>query len=129
MLIISMSSCDNGDDLSDIFLSHSWKLSFFYEGGKRTSPPENTVYSMKFYDTSFVVTTKSGATITGNWKADNKKRTFSCSNIKTSDGSINNDTIATKMRNMLQEARFYEGDSNWLQIQVQNNKYMQFHNK
>lgn len=127
-LTMIFTSCDNGDDLNDIFSSHSWTLSFFNEGDKITSPSSNAKYIMTFYETTFVLTTPNGATITGNWTADNKKRTFDCWDIKYTE-SIKEDNIATKAKTMLVNARYYEGDSNWLQIQVQKNTYMQFHNK
>ena len=120
-------SCDNGDDLTDIFLSHPWKLALFNEGGRRT--PGNDAYVLQFYDATFSVSTRSDAVITGYWTADNKQRTFSCSRVRVENGSIEGDTIAQKMEKILKEARYYEGDTNYLQILVQKNKYMQFHNK
>lgn len=120
-------SCDNGDDLTDIFLSHPWKLALFNEGGRRT--PGNDNYVMQFYDATFSVSTRSDAVITGYWTADNKQRTFSCSRVRVENGSIEGDTIAQKMEKILKEAGYYEGDTNYLQILVQKNKYMQFHNK
>jgi hypothetical protein len=88
-------SCDNGDDLTDIFLSHPWKLALFNEGGRRT--PGNDTYVMQFYDATFSVSTRSDAVITGYWTADNKQRAFSCSRVRVENGSIEGDTIAQKM--------------------------------
>ena len=68
------------------------------------------------------------ATITGNWQADAKRRTFNCTKVRV-NGSIAGDTIAQKIEKILKEAQYYEGDANYLQIQVQKNRYMQFHNK
>jgi hypothetical protein len=129
LTLASLTSCDSGDSLTDIFLSHPWKLSFFKEGTMITSPSSKVVYILKFYDTTFTFTTPGGATISGYWQADNKKRTFKCTQVRVTDGSISGDTIATKAQNILKNARYYEGDANWLQLQVQDNTYMQFHNK
>ncbi|MBQ5663465.1 MAG: DUF4847 family protein [Bacteroidaceae bacterium] len=129
LLSTTLASCDSGDDLAEIFQSHTWKLSFFYDGGLRISPASNAAYTLKFYDTTFAFTTTRGATITGYWQADNKERTFSCSQVKVSNGSIDGDTIATKAIKYLKEARKYEGDSNFLKIMIQKNSFMQFHNK
>ena len=122
-------SCNSGDDLTEIFKSHTWKLSFFREGNRNTSPSGNSVYMLKFYDTTFAFTTKNGATITGYWQADNKDRTFQCSQVKVSNGSIAGDSIALKAEKFFKEARNYEGDSNFLKIMIQKNSFMQFHNK
>ena len=127
LALAALVSCDTGDSLTDIFLGHPWKLSLFYEGGART--PGNSAYVLQFYDATFTVSTRSNATITGYWQADAKKRTFSCSKVRVDNGSISGDTIAQKIEKILKEARYYEGDANYLQIQVQKNRYMQFHNK
>ena len=119
-------SCDTGDSLTDIFLSHPWKLSLFNDGGIRT--PGNPAYVLQFYDGVFSVSTRSDATITGNWHADAKRRTFNCTKVRV-NGNIAGDTIAQKIEKILKEAQYYEGDANYLQIQVQKNRYMQFHNK
>ena len=125
--LTTLLSCNTGDSLTDIFLGHPWKLSLFYDGGART--PGNPASVLQFYDAPFTVSTRSNATITGYWQADAKNRTFSCSKVRVDNGSISGDTIAQKIEKILKEARYYKGDANYLQIQVQNNRYMQFHNK
>ncbi len=127
IVLATLLSCDNGDSLTDIFLAHPWKLSFFNEGDKRL--PGNSAYVLQFYDGTFSVSTRSDATITGNWSADTKKRTFRCSKVRVNNGTISGDTIAEKIEKILKDAQYYEGDANYLQIQVQKNRYMQFHNK
>jgi hypothetical protein len=128
--MIALCSCDSGDSLTDIFLSHPWKVSFFKEGTMITSPSQKAVYTMNFYDKTFALTTPSGATLAGYWQADNKERTFRCSQVRVTGGTIAGDTIAMKAEYILKNARYYEGDANWLQIIVQTgNVFMQFHNK
>ena len=129
LLSATLTSCDSGDDLTEIFQSHTWKLSHFNEGGQITSPSGNSAYTLKFHDTTFSFTTKSGATITGYWQADNKERTFSCSQVQVSNGTIATDAIAQKAEKFFKEAKNYEGDSNYLKIMIQKNSFMQFHNK
>lgn len=127
-LLLTLAACNNDDDVQEIFIDRNWTLSFIQEGNEK-SVPENVNYVIIFKSGTFNLTTPSNATISGNWQADGGTRTFKCSNIKT-DGNINNDNIAKKMRNMLQNAISYGGDANWLQIIVQHgNAYMQFHNK
>ncbi|MBQ2368414.1 MAG: DUF4847 family protein, partial [Bacteroidaceae bacterium] len=115
-------ACDKGDDLREIFLSPTWKLSFFQEGNK--VPLDCSGYTLKFYDKTFEFTTKYGATITGYWTADNKKRTFSCSQIKVNNGSISADAIARRAEKIFKNALYYEGDSNYLKIMIQKNSFM-----
>ncbi|MBR5784107.1 MAG: single-stranded DNA-binding protein [Bacteroidales bacterium] len=96
-------ACDKGDDLREIFLAPTWKLSFFQEGSQKVSPANNSSYTLKFYDTTFAFTTKSGTTITGYWQADNKERTFSCSQVRVSNGSIDGDDTARRAEKILKK--------------------------
>lgn len=126
-MAIFMTSCNNSDDLNEIFQNNTWKLSFFREGTSNTAVKGD--YNVKFYDNSFTATTPSGAAISGMWKADNKSRTFNCTNIRVSNGNIGNDTTAIKMKTFFEKATTYQGDANYLQIKQQNNVFMQFHNR
>ena len=129
LLPLMLISCNKSDDLREIFLSHSWSLAFIKEGTQIKSPAKNSAYTLKFYDTTFTFTTKSGTTITGYWQADSKERTFRCSQVKVSSGSVAGDRIAMKADSIFRNARDYEGDSNALKIMIQKNHFMQFHNK
>ena len=122
-----LTGCESGDDLGEIFLNKTWKLSFFQEGRERKIAKEG--YSIRFYEGSFTANTPSGAAIVGNWQADNKNRTLRCTNVRVGDGSIAKDTTATKIKLFLEKASSYNGDANWLQIRQQDNVYMQFHNR
>ena len=122
-----LTGCESGDDLGEIFLNKTWKLSFFQEGRERNIAKEG--YSIRFYESSFTANTPSGAAIVGNWQADNKNRTLRCTNVHVGDGSIAKDTTATKMKLFLEKASSYNGDANWLQIRQQDNVYMQFHKR
>ena len=129
LLPLMLVSCDKGDDLREIFLSHTWSLAFIKEGTQIKSPAKNSAYTLKFYDTTFTFTTKSGTTITEYWQADSKERTFRCSQVRVSSGSVAGDSIAMKAENIFKNARDYEGDSNALKLMIQKNNFMQFHNK
>lgn len=122
-----LTGCESGDDLGEIFLNKTWKLSFFQEGRERNIAKDG--YSIRFYESSFTANTPSGAAIVGNWQADNKNRTLRCTNVRVGDGSIAKDTTATKIKLFLEKASSYNGDANWLQIRQQDNVYMQFHNR
>ncbi len=128
MAALSFVACNNEDDVQEIFIDRNWTLAFIQEGGEKNIP-ESAGYVLLFKSNTFTLTTPGNATISGNWHADGGSRTFRCNNIKT-NGNIGNDNIAKKMRNMLQNAVLYEGDTNYLQIIVQpGNAFMQFHNK
>ncbi len=121
-----MASCNNEDDITDIFINRTWTLAFFNEG--TTITPVKNDYNIRFFDSSFSATTPDGATISGTWTADGKERTFHCKSI-TTDRDISNDTIAVKMKTFLQKANEYSGDITHLLIKQQKNIYMQFYNR
>lgn len=129
-MALSLSSCDNKDDLQDIFIDRDWKLSFIQEGADKKAPDNSKGdYLLVFNNNTLTLTTPSNAKITGSWQAGNDPRMFRCSNMKI-NGNIENDDIAKSMYRILKEAKTYGGDTNWLQIIVQSgNIYMQFHNK
>lgn len=125
---LSFCACSNEDDIDEIFTGRNWTLAFIQEGNDK-STPKNGDYTIVFNSSTFTLTTPAYATVTGNWQADGESRSFRCSNIKTT-GNINSDNTANKMKQLLQNANSYAGDSNWLQIIVQTgNVFMQFHNK
>lgn len=126
---LSFTACNSDDDVDEIFIDRNWKLSFIQEGNEKSIPENGAEYVLLFKSYTFTLTTPTNATISGNWQADGGSRSFHCRNLKT-NGNINNDDIAKKMRDILQNAILYAGDANWLQIIVQKgNAYMQFYNK
>lgn len=127
LLTLTICACNDSDDISEIFHNRTWKLSFFQEGTTRTSAKAG--YSINFYENTLTATTPSGASFSGNWNADNKKRTFRCTRLQVTNGNIANDTTAQKMEKFLLNSSSYEGDANYLKIKQQSNVYMQFHNK
>lgn len=125
--VLCLASCNESDDLGEIFKNHTWKLSFFREG--TTNRAVKSGYNVTFYDGSFTATTPAGAVIAGNWIADSKNRTFHCTNVRVNEGNITGDTTAMKMRTLFEKATSYQGDANYLQIREKSNEYMQFHNR
>lgn len=119
-------SCNNSDDITEIFQNHTWELAFFQEGTTRTPAKDN--YTIQFYENVFVASTPSGSEITGEWNADDESREFKCRNMKI-NGDISNDATAIKMETFLKKATYYSGDANWLQIKQSDNIYMQFYNR
>lgn len=120
-------ACSQSDDIVDIFMNRTWKLSLIREGNKNIDP--KGIYSLQFFDGAFTATTPKGATISGKWQADGSNRMFRCTQVSVSNGDISNDSIAKKMKNIFEKSESYNGDINYLQIKQQNNVYMQFHNR
>ena len=115
-------SCVGDDDINAIFRERTWKLTYIKEGSVQRYAKER-IYSIEFLERTFTATTPNGATITGNWLANgDSSHSFTCSNIRT-NGNIKGDTIALKMREILTNAKSYNGDTNWLQIKQQENTY------
>lgn len=127
LTLLAVTSCDKGDNLDEIFLNRKWTLSFFKEG-KNITPVKGN-YTITFQENTFSVATPAKAIIEGYWNADSKKHTFNCTNVRVTSGKIAGDTTATKMKSFIEKATSYGGDANALQIKIQDNAFMQFHNK
>ena len=120
-------SCIGDDDINEIFREQDWKLTYIKEGSVQRYTKEK-IYSINFQERTFTATTPSGATITGNWQANgDESHSFVCTGIRTT-GNLSGDTIGLKMREILKNARKYNGDTNWLQIKQEENIFMQFYN-
>lgn len=120
-------ACNTDDDINAIFRERTWNLTYIKSGSiKRYA--KDKIYSIEFKNDNFTATMPNGATIKGKWFADGSEiRSFTCRNVVI-DGRIKGDTIAENMYDLLQNARNYAGDTNWLQIKQDKNTYMQFYN-
>ena len=127
LALVTTTACEKSDDLDEIFLKQKWTLSFFREG--RNINPVKGDYTLTFMESTFSVATPNNAIIEGRWNADNKSHIFGCSNVRVTTGNISSDTTATKIKSFLERATTYGGDANALQIKIQDNAYMQFHNR
>lgn len=125
---LTLQACDSEDNVKGIFIENDWKLSFLIYDAQRTSIA-GKVYSLDFTEQTFTFTTPTGATITGQWKADGGTRSFQCNNVKVASGSIGGDTIVPKVKDILENAQRYEGNDIYLQIHSADNNYMQFYSK
>ena len=127
-LVIMASSCNNSDDISEIFVGHDWKLTYIEEGGVRRFSSQGKTYSLMFTETRFNATTPGGGKISGQWWANGSTREFRCTNINT-DGIGATDSIAKQMIQLFKEATSYNGDIHYLQIIKEKNHLMQFYNR
>ena len=152
MLLPFLWSCNNEDDVEEIFASGTWHVVDFYgqaNWDKRNGEPKYNAMAhnpdktiaaegRKALDIihGFNITFKADGTFTGSiqngtiegtWQADGKDRTVNINFTKTpSSTSYNNEFIEA-----LNNAIFYQGDSNVLLLAPEGKKtYIQFaHNK
>ena len=123
-----VASCNDSDDISEIFIGHNWRLTYVEEGGIRRWPSQENSYSLMFGETTFDAYTPNGGKIRGQWSANGKTREFRCTSIRT-EGISANDTIAMGMLQMFNDATYYDGDIHYLQIIKEKNHLMQFYNR
>jgi hypothetical protein len=152
MLLPFLWSCNNEDDVEEIFASGTWHVVDFYgkaNWDKRNGEPKynamahnpdktiaaegrkalNIIHGFNITfkaDGTFTGSIQNG-TIEGTWQADGKDRTVNINFTKTpSSTSYNNEFIEA-----LNNAIFYQGDSNVLLLAPEGKKtYIQFaHNK
>ena len=130
--------CNNEDDINEIFVSGTWNVGNFYNGGdwNKVNDGARPVYTKEedFKALNFLTITfqedgnlqgriSTGA-ISGKWIANGHDRTISITQLKYSG------TPSGKSRELieaLQNATFYKGDSKYLKLASQNKKsYVQF---
>ena len=137
-------SCNNEDDVEEIFASGTWYVANYF--GKANWDKRNGEPKYKPIDADgrkaldiihgFNITFKADGTFTGSiqngniegtWQADGKDRTVNIRFTKTPSSTSYND----EFRDALENAIFYQGDSNVLLLAPEGKKtYIQFaHNK
>ena len=127
-VLFTATACNTDDDIDAIFREQTWYLTYVQDGNVKRHPEHNKFYSIDFKNDNFTAITPNGAVIKGKWNADgDKSRSFRCYNVAT-EGSIKGDTIAERMYDIMKNAQNYGGDTNWLQIKQDKNRYMQFYN-
>lgn len=145
LILPTLSSCNNEDDVIDIFTGRTWKLSRFTIAGSTAPFPPDFWQNEASYNTSmtafrepnnFIITFSSKeengynqkeisaqgikATLNGSWNADGKTNTFS---IKVKQTSTESDPLAKAFIAGLQTTYKYEGDSQSLIL------YFKYNNK
>jgi hypothetical protein len=127
-VLFTATACNTDDDIDAIFREQTWYLTYVQDGNVKRHPEHNKFYSIDFKNDNFTATMPNGAVIKGKWSADgDKSRSFNSYNVVT-EGSIKGDTIAERMYEIIKNAKNYGGDTNWLQIKQDKNRYMQFYN-
>jgi len=132
-LPILLSSCNNEDDVNEIFVSRgTWYVVNYYTGvnwdsnNDRDACPVITdmqelqviqQFNITFKDDGTLEGNMQNATFTGYWQANGEDRSVSITRLKASTNKVegrNKEFIET-----LERARFYQGDSGMLRLAPQ----------
>ena len=120
-------SCSNEDDVNEIFISGTWNVGNFYNGGdwnkindgaRPTFTKEEDLKALNYLTVNFMedgtVQGKiSNGTYTARWSADPDGRTISITNVKTTATPSGK---SKQLIDALQKAAYYKGDSKYLKL-------------
>ena len=130
--------CNNEDNVDEIFVSGTWNVGNFYNGGdwdklndgaRPTYTKEDDLKALNYLSVTFMEDgtlqgRMNNGTFTANWKANGEDRTISITQLKTTA------TPSGKSKQLveaLENAAYYKGDSKVLKLAPQNKKsYVQF---
>ena len=114
-------SCNNEDNIEDIFSSGTWYLINFYGGGLDDADATLEViqkFTIVFNNDNTFKASAQNITFEGIWEANGKDRSVSI-NIEDRRNSTN---LSNKFMDALVNARFYKGDSNYLRLAPEDKK-------
>lgn len=130
--------CNNEDNVDEIFVSGTWNVGNFYNGGdwdklndgaRPTYTKEDDLKALNYLTVTFLEDgtlqgRMNNGTFTAHWKANGEDRTISITQLKTTA------TPSGKSKQLveaLENAAYYKGDSKVLKLAPQNKKsYVQF---
>jgi hypothetical protein len=130
--------CNNEDNVDEIFVSGTWNVGNFYNGGdwdklndgaRPAYTKEDDLKALNYLTVTFLEDgtlqgRMNNGTFTANWKANGEDRTISITQLKTTA------TPSGKSKQLveaLENAAYYKGDSKVLKLAPQNKKsYVQF---
>lgn len=138
LIVPFLCSCNNEDDINEIFISGTWNVGNFYNGGdwNKVNDGARPVYTQEddFKALNYMTVTfledgslqgrLNNGTFTAKWSADGKDRTLSITNLKTTATPTGK---GKQLIDALQNAAYYKGDNKFLKIAPQDKKsYVQF---
>ena len=133
LFIPLLCSCNNEDDIDEIFISGTWNVGNFYNGGDwhRVNDGARPVYTKEedfkalnvmtvtFLEDGTIQGKLNVGTFTANWQADGKGRTLSITNLKTTTPPTGK---GKQLIDALKNAAYYKGDSKYLKIAPEDKK-------
>ena len=130
--------CNNEDNVDEIFVSGTWNVGNFYNGGdwdklndgaRPAFTKEDDLKALNYLSVTFLEDgtlqgRMNNGTFTAHWKANGEDRTISITQLRTTA------TPSGKSKQLveaLENAAYYKGDSKVLKLAPQNKKsYVQF---
>ena len=130
--------CNNEDNVDEIFVSGTWNVGNFYNGGdwdklndgaRPAYTKEDDLKALNYLSVTFMEDgtlqgRMNNGTFTAHWKANGEDRTISITQLRTTA------TPSGKSKQLveaLENAAYYKGDSKVLKLAPQNKKsYVQF---
>ena len=120
-------SCNNGDDVNEIFVSGTWSVGNFYNGGdwNKVNDGARPVYTngediralnyltVTFLEDGTLQGRMNNGTFTANWKANGDERTLSITQLKT---TATPNGKSKELIEALKNAAYYKGDNNYLKL-------------
>ena len=132
--VLIITSCENEDDIEAIFNGKTWKITGAAIKGQTINGEElkqlytsEQAYTILFNAGTFVATFAPGSSVSGTWKANGKKQTFSV-NVTESTG-VNATELSESLYAIFRSAKKYSGDVNILKISSDNGNYIRLTSK
>ncbi len=127
LILPLLCSCNNEDDINEIFISGIWNVGNFYNGGdwnkvndgaRPAYTKEEDLKALNYMTVTFLEDGSlqgrlSNGTFTAKWSANGEDRTLSITNLKTTATPSGK---AKQLIEALKNAAYYKGDKNYLKI-------------
>lgn len=127
LILPLLCSCNNEDDINEIFISGIWNVGNFYNGGdwnkvndgaRPAYTKEEDLKALNYMTVTFLEDGSlqgrlNNSTFTAKWSANGEDRTLSITNLKTTATPSGK---AKQLIEALKNAAYYKGDKNYLKI-------------
>ena len=133
LILPLMYGCNNVDDIDEIFISGTWNVGNFYNGGdwnktndgaRPTFTKEEDIKALNALTVTFLQDGQvqgqiAAGTFTAKWKANGDGRTISITSLKYSGNPTGK---SKQLIDALKKAAYYKGDSNYLKLAPEDKK-------
>lgn len=122
-------SCDNDDDLNEIFQGKTWKITGATIKGQSINGDEvkslytqTGTYTLTFSGQTFAGTLAAGSALSGTWKANGGKHTIQFTITDAHD--TESTRLSADIYDIITRATTYSGDANILSIRVDEHNFI-----